>query len=76
MVNPLRYSCLENPMDGGAWWASRTRLHFHFHKYKQVVRALFGDGEQQPVLTGAPGDSVACSSLRTFCVLYFYCIDC
>ena len=34
--NPLQYSCLENPMDGGAWWAtvhgvtkSRTRLHFH-----------------------------------------------
>ena len=31
--NPLWYSCLENPMDGGAWWAavhgvakSRTRL--------------------------------------------------
>ena len=19
--NPLRYSCLENPMDRGAWWA-------------------------------------------------------
>ena len=18
---PLQYSCLENPMDGGAWWA-------------------------------------------------------
>ena len=38
--NPLQYSCLENPMDGGDWWAtvhgvakSRTRLrrlHFHF----------------------------------------------
>ena len=40
---PLHYSCLENPMDGGAWWAavhgvtkSRTRLSifmftFHFH---------------------------------------------
>ena len=34
--NPLQYSCLENPMDGGAWWAtahgvgeSQTRLHFH-----------------------------------------------
>ena len=41
--NPLRCSCLENPMDGGAWWPaahgvakSRTRLsdftfisHFH-----------------------------------------------
>ena len=31
--NPLRCSCLENPRDGGAWWAavygvaqSRTRL--------------------------------------------------
>ena len=20
--NPLQYSCLENSMDGGAWWAS------------------------------------------------------
>ena len=40
---PLQYSCLENPMDGGAWWAavhgvakSRTwlsdfTLTFHFH---------------------------------------------
>ena len=41
--NPLQCSCLENPMDGGAWWAtvhgvakSRTRLsdftslHFMF----------------------------------------------
>ena len=34
---PLQYSCLENPMDEGAWWAavhgvakSWTRLHFHF----------------------------------------------
>ena len=31
--NPLQYSCLENPMDGGGWWAaiywvakSQTRL--------------------------------------------------
>jgi len=36
--NPLQYSCLENPMDRVAWWAtvhvvakSRTRLDFHFH---------------------------------------------
>ena len=40
---PLQYSCLENPMGGGAWWAavhgvakSQTRLSdftftFHFH---------------------------------------------
>ena len=24
--NPLQYSCLENPMDGGAWWATVYRL--------------------------------------------------
>ena len=39
--NPLQYSCLENPMDEGAWWAavhgvakSRTKLNdfpFTFH---------------------------------------------
>ena len=40
---PLQYSCLENTMDGGAWWAAvhgvaegQTRLSnftftFHFH---------------------------------------------
>ena len=22
--NPLQYSCLENPMDGGAWWAAES----------------------------------------------------
>ena len=32
---PLQYSCLENPMDGGAWWGLEEsdmtgRLHFHF----------------------------------------------
>ena len=47
--SPLQYSCLENPMDGGAWWAavhgvakSRTQLSdftftFHFHALEKEV---------------------------------------
>ena len=46
---PLQYSRLENPMDGGAWWAtvhgvaqSRTRLSdfpftFHFHALEKEM---------------------------------------
>ena len=46
---PLQYSCLENPMDGGAWKAAvhgvadgRTRLSnfpftFHFHALKKEM---------------------------------------
>ena len=26
MATPLQYSCLENPMDGGAWWAIVCRV--------------------------------------------------
>ena len=46
--NPLWYSCLENPMDRGAWWAivhkvtkSWTRLRWLgtcAHKYTQNIR--------------------------------------
>ena len=25
--NPLQYSCLENPVDGGAWWAVSIGSH-------------------------------------------------
>ena len=47
--NPLQYSCLENPMDRGAWWAavhgvakSRTWLSdftftFHFHALEEEM---------------------------------------
>ena len=47
--HPLQYSCLENPMDGGAWWAavhgiagSRTWLSdfaftFHFHALEKEM---------------------------------------
>ena len=49
--SPLQYSCLGNPMDGGAWWAavhgvgkSQTQLSdfaftFHFHALEKEMAA-------------------------------------
>ena len=50
---PLQYSCLENPMDGGAWWAavhgvakSRTGLSdFTFH----FSLSCIGEGNGKPL---------------------------
>ena len=56
---PLQHSCLENPMDGGAWWAavhgvtkSRTRLSnftFTFMHWRRKWQAtpVFLPGESQ-----------------------------
>ena len=45
-------SCLENPMDGGAWKAAvlgvaegRARLHFHFH----FSLSCIGEGNGNPL---------------------------
>ena len=51
---PLQYSCLENLMDGGAWWAACSpwgleksdtteRLHFHFSL------SCIGEGNGNPL---------------------------
>ena len=34
---PLQYSCLENPMDGGAWWAAVHTSTFHFHALEKEM---------------------------------------
>ena len=54
---PLQYSCLENPMDGGAWWAavhgvakSRARLSdftFTHWRRKWQPTPVFLPGESQ-----------------------------
>ena len=57
--NPLQYSCLESPMDGGAWWAavhgvtrSWTQLsdftstyHFHALEKEMATHSVFLPGE-------------------------------
>ena len=39
--NPLQYSCLENPMDGGAWWATVHRVARSWHIYLYVLISSF-----------------------------------
>ena len=64
---PLQYSCLENPMDGGAWWAavhgvarSRTRLSnftftFHFHALEKEMATRSSVLAWRIPGTGEPG---------------------
>ena len=48
MSPPLQYSCLENPMDGGAWWAavhgvtSDFTFTFHFHALEREMATHSG----------------------------------
>ena len=67
---PLQYSCLENPMDGGAWYAaahgvakSWTRLsdftftfHFHALEKEMATHSSVLPGESQ-----GRGSLVGCS---------------
>ena len=40
--NPLQYSCLENPMDRGAWWATVHGVAKSWTRLKQLsTHALF-----------------------------------
>ena len=61
--NPLQCSCLENPRDGGAWWAafcgvvqSRTRLKRLSSKLKDLNSDLLGLGSR--VCLGGEGNKV------------------
>ena len=68
---PFQYSCLENPMDGGVWWAavhgvtkSRTRLSdfdFTFH-FPALEKAM------QPTRVFLPGESQGRGSLVGCCL--------
>ena len=64
---PLQYSCLENPMDGGAWWAvvhgvtkSQTRLRdftftSRFHALEKEMATHSSVLAQRIPGTGEPG---------------------
>ena len=73
---PLQYSCLENPMDGGAWWAavhgvanSQTRLSdftftFHFHALEKEMATLSSILAWRIPGMGKPGGLLSVGSHR------------
>ena len=71
--NPLQCSCLENPRDGGAWWAavygvaqSRTRqkrLSSSSRDDKAEGLSLIGDGGQAPISLASDVDDTDSDSL-------------
>ena len=73
---PLQYSCLENPMDGGAWWAavhgvakSWTRLSdftftFHFHALEKEMATHSSVLAWRILGTGEPGGLPSMGSHR------------
>ena len=73
---PLQYSCLENPMDGGAWWAavhgvakSRTQLRdftltFHFHALEKAMATHSSVLAWRIPGTGEPGGLPSMASHR------------
>ena len=73
---PLQYSCLENPMDRGAWWAvihrvanSRIRLSdfpftFHFHALEKEMATHSSVLAWRIPGTGEPGELPSMGSHR------------
>ena len=48
--NPLQYSCLENPVDRGAWWAAVHRVAQSWTQLKRLsMPACIGDGHGNPL---------------------------
>ena len=74
--NPLQYSCLENPMDGRAWWAavhgvarSRTQLGdftctFPFHALEKEMATHSSVLARRIPGTGEPGGLPSMGSHR------------
>ena len=73
-MHPLQCSCLENPMDGGAWWAAvrgvakrRTRLSdftFTFHALEKEMATQSSVLAWRIPGTGEPGGLPSLGSHR------------
>ena len=45
---PLQYSCLENPLDGGAWWAAIYGVAQNWTRLKRLSSSSSSRGARHP----------------------------
>ena len=65
--NPLKYSCLENPMDGGAWQATVHGVTRHWTRLSDFT-FLHWRRKWQPTPVFLPGESQGWGSLVGCCL--------
>ena len=57
--NPLQCSCLENPVDRGAWWAAVHRVSQSRTRLKRLsMHASIGEGNGKPLQYSCLGNPV------------------
>ena len=60
MATPLQYSRLENPMDGGAWWAAGHGVAKNWTRlsdFTLLFTFMHWRRKRQPTLIFLPGES-------------------
>ena len=65
--NPLQCPCLENPRDGGAWWAAIYGVTWSWTRLKRLCNSSSSRALNQK--------STECSPWATSCPLSLYCLQ-
>ena len=60
--NPLQYSCLENPMDRGTWWATVYGVSKRWQEYMEELykKAFYDPDNHDPAVTHLEPETLEC----------------
>ena len=65
--NPLQCSCLENPRDGGAWWAAIYGVTQNRTRLKRLSRLKDKAEQASDLASNLPGHTLTVSALTACC---------
>ena len=74
--NPLQCSCLENPRDGGAWWAAVSGVTQSRTRLKRLSSSSFKSKRKSKILTWHMCIFIYLSMPGFKMTLKFYCFVC